>query len=203
MIHILLCGGSGTRLWPVSRSAMPKQFIKLFNNSSLFQKTLHRNQKLCHSRKIISNEELYFIALDQIEEAGYTNSTFILEPIGRDTAPAIALAAFDAEPEDILLVTPSDHLIKDQKAYEEAVLKAKEFAKEGNLVTFGIKPSFAHTGYGYIEANEYDVKSFKEKPDLKTAKEYLKSGNFYWNSGIFCFAAGVFLQELEKVSIMR
>jgi len=198
MIHILLCGGSGTRLWPVSRSAMPKQFIKIFNNHSLFQKTILRNKRLCNSEKIISNEKLYFIALDQIEEFGYKRSEFILEPVGRDTAPAIALAAFDAEPEDILLVTPSDHLIKDQKAYEEALLKAKEFAKEGNLVTFGIKPSFAHTGYGYIEADGYDVKSFKEKPDLQTAKEYLKNGNFYWNSGIFCFAAGVFLEELKR-----
>ena len=200
MIHILLCGGSGTRLWPISRSALPKQFIKLFDDKSLFQQTVLRNRDLCRSRKIVSNEELYFIASDQLEEIGFEKEEFLLEPIGKNTAPAIALSAFACEPEDILLVTPSDHLIKNEEAYKKAVLKAKEFAKDGFLVTFGITPKSPHTGYGYIEAKDYEVLSFKEKPDLKTAKEYIKKGSFYWNSGIFCFQAGVFLDELKKHS---
>ncbi len=200
MIHVLLCGGSGTRLWPVSRSALPKQFIKLFDDKSLFQQTVLRNRELCKSRKIVSNEELYFIASDQLEELGFEKEEFLLEPVGRNTAPAIALSAFSCEPEDILLVTPSDHLIKNEEAYKEALLKAKEFAKEGYLVTFGITPSSPHTGYGYIEAEGFDVLSFKEKPDLKTAKEYLKRGGFYWNSGIFCFQAEAFLKELKRHS---
>ena len=197
MINVVLCGGSGTRLWPISRSFMPKQFIKIFDDS-LFQMTIKRNRELCYKEIIVSNEELYFIALDQLEEIGLKESEFLLEPIGRDTAAAIALSAFSVDPEEILLITPSDHLIKNQKAYKEAVLKAKEFAKEGFLVTFGITPSSPHTGYGYIEADGYDVLSFKEKPSLEVAKEYLKKGGFYWNSGIFCFQAGVFLKELEK-----
>ncbi len=197
MINVILCGGSGTRLWPISRTYLPKQFIKMFD-LSLFQMTVDRNRDLCYKEVIVSNEELYFIALDQMEEMGIRGGEFLLEPVGRDTAAAIALAAFSVDPEEILLVTPSDHLIKDKDAYKDAVLKAKEFAKEGFLVTFGIKPESAHTGYGYIEAKGNDVLSFKEKPDLKTAKEYLKRGGFYWNSGIFCFQAGVFLKELEK-----
>ncbi len=198
MINVVLCGGSGTRLWPISRSFMPKQFIKMFNSHSLFQMTIQRNRNFCYKELIVSNEELYFIAYDQIEEIGENKSEFLLEPIGRDTSAAIALAAFSVDPEEILLVTPSDHMIKDKRAYEEAVLKAKEFAKEGFLVTFGITPTHPHTGYGYIEAKGNEVLSFKEKPDLKTAKEYLKKGGFYWNGGIFCFQAGVFLKELEK-----
>lgn len=200
LINLILCGGSGTRLWPLSRTLMPKQFVKLFNNQSLFQLTAQRNSTICDEQFIVSNSEQYFLALDQLEELGYENNRYLLEPIGRNTAPAIALACMALEPETIVLVTPSDHLIKNQDAYKVVVKKAQDLAKEGFLVTFGIKPSYAETGYGYIEADGEDVKSFKEKPDAITAQRYVEQGNYYWNSGMFCFKAGVFLEELAKYS---
>ncbi len=231
MTNIILCGGSGTRLWPLSRTLMPKQFVKLFNGESLFQKTVERNQKACDAQFIVSNAEQYFLAVDQIDEhnndhskSNIQHSTFLLEPVGRNTAPAIALACFALAPEEIVLVTPSDHLIKDEAAYLEAVAKAKDLAASDNLVTFGITPQYAETGFGYIEADTsmvssdklwvsgegLDVKSFKEKPDMEIAESYLsinsklKTQNlplqWYWNSGMFCFKAGIFLEELEKHS---
>lgn len=201
MTNIILCGGSGTRLWPISRTLLPKQFVKLFSNKSLFQLTVERNSKLCKSQFIVSNSEQYFLALDQLEELNKSNNNYLLEPIGRNTAPAIALACMALEYNEIVLVTPSDHLIKDEKEYEKVLKKAKEFAKDNKLVTFGITPTFAETGFGYIESiNEFDVKAFHEKPDFQTATSYLKAGNYYWNSGMFCFKAGVFLDELEKYS---
>lgn len=201
MTNIILCGGSGTRLWPISRTLMPKQFVKLFSNKSLFQLTVERNSKVCKSQFIVSNTEQYFLALDQLEELGKTNNKYLLEPVGRNTAPAIALACMQLDYDEIVLVTPSDHLIKDEKEYEKVLEKAKEFAKDNKLVTFGITPTFAETGFGYIESvNEFDVKAFHEKPDFDTATSYLKAGNYYWNSGMFCFKAGVFLDELEKYS---
>jgi mannose-1-phosphate guanylyltransferase len=201
MTNIILCGGSGTRLWPISRSLMPKQFVKLFNNKSLFQLTVERNSKVCKSQFIVSNTEQYFLALDQLGELGKTNNKYLLEPVGRNTAPAIALACMELDFDEIVLVTPSDHLIKDEKEYEKVLKKAKEFAKDNKLVTFGITPTFAETGFGYIESiNEFDVKAFHEKPDFQTATSYLEAGNYYWNSGMFCFKAGVFLDELEKYS---
>lgn len=201
MTNIILCGGSGTRLWPISRTLLPKQFVKLFSNKSLFQLTIERNSKLCKSQFIVSNSEQYFLALDQLEELGKTNNKYLLEPIGRNTAPAIALACMALDYDEIVLVTPSDHLIKDEKEYEKVLKKAKEFAKDNKLVTFGITPTFAEIGFGYIESvNEFDVKAFHEKPDFETATSYLKAGNYYWNSGMFCFKAGVFLDELEKYS---
>jgi mannose-1-phosphate guanylyltransferase len=201
MTNIILCGGSGTRLWPISRTLMPKQFVKLFNNKSLFQLTVERNSKVCKSQFIVSNTEQYFLALDQLGELGKTNNKYLLEPIGRNTAPAIALACMELDFDEIVLVTPSDHLIKDEKEYEKVLKKAKEFAKDNKLVTFGITPTFAETGFGYIESiNEFDVKAFHEKPDFQTATSYLEAGNYYWNSGMFCFKAGVFLDELEKYS---
>ena len=201
MTNIILCGGSGTRLWPISRALMPKQFVKLFNNKSLFQLTVERNSKVCKSQFIVSNTEQYFLALDQLGELGKTNNKYLLEPIGRNTAPAIALACMELDFDEIVLVTPSDHLIKDEKEYEKVLKKAKEFAKDNKLVTFGITPTFAETGFGYIESiNEFDVKAFHEKPDFQTATSYLEAGNYYWNSGMFMFKAGVFLDELEKYS---
>jgi len=200
MINIILCGGNGTRLWPVSRTLMPKQFVKLFNDNSLFQLTVKRNQDVCKEQFIVSNAEQYFLALDQLEELQCATNKFLLEPIGRNTAPAIALACFALNPEDIVLVSPSDHLIKNQEAYSVVLQEAKRLAQQNNLVTFGITPTFAQTGFGYIEANGNDVLAFHEKPDAKTAKEYVESGNFYWNSGMFCFKAGIFLEELQKFS---
>lgn len=195
---IILCGGSGTRLWPVSRTLFPKQFVKLFDEESLYQKTLKRNHVLADSFAVVINQEQYFMGLDQAEEIGFTKGQYILEPVGRNTAPAIAIAALAANPEEILLVVPSDHLVEDQGAYEATVKKAMELASNDKLVTFGIKPHYPETGYGYIEANGLDVKSFKEKPDAQTAAQYLKAGNYFWNSGMFCFKAKTFLSELKQ-----
>lgn len=196
---VILCGGSGTRLWPVSRTLYPKQFVKLFENESLFQKTIKRNARLADSFSVVINQEQYFMGLDQLEDLKFANKKqFILEPIGRNTAPAIAMAALASSPEEILLIVPSDHLIEKQSAYEDAVKKAQELATQGKLVTFGIKPNYPETGYGYIEANGFEVKSFKEKPDAATAEKYIKAGNYFWNSGMFCFKAKTFLDELKK-----
>jgi mannose-1-phosphate guanylyltransferase len=195
---VILCGGSGTRLWPVSRTLFPKQFVQLFGKESLFQKTLKRNEQLASSYSIVINQEQYFMGLDQMEELDLKGrKSFVLEPVGRNTAPAIAIAAMAADPEEILLVVPSDHLIEKQSPYEEAVKKAQELAADGKLVTFGIKPTYPETGYGYIEAQGLDVKSFKEKPNTETAEKYIKAGNYFWNSGMFCFKARIFLEELK------
>jgi len=198
MINIILCGGSGTRLWPISRTLMPKQFVRLFDNKSLFQLTVERNAKVCEKQFVVSSAKQYFLALDQLEELGKSNNQYLLEPVGRNTAPAIALACMACEKDELVFVTPSDHLVKDEKAYANVLENAKKLAEEGNLVTFGITPSFAETGFGYIEAEGFDVTAFHEKPDLKTAKSYLNAGNYYWNSGMFMFKAGVFLEELKK-----
>lgn len=200
MINIILCGGNGTRLWPISRTLMPKQFVKLFDDKSLFQLTVERNSKVCESQFIVSNTEQYFLALDQLEELDKTNNSYLLEPVGRNTAPAIALTCMALNPDEIVLVTPSDHLIKNEEEYKKVVVKARELAQLDFLVTFGITPSFAETGFGYIEADGQVAKAFHEKPDFKKATEYLKAGNYYWNSGMFCFKAGVFLEELKKYS---
>ena len=202
MTNIILCGGSGTRLWPISRVLMPKQFVKLFNNKSLFQLTVERNSKYCNSQFIISNSEQYFLALDQLDELNQVKNKYLLEPIGRNTAPAIALACIGLDKNEIVLVTPSDHLIKNESEYEKVLTEAKKLASEDNLVTFGITPSSPQTGFGYIESEltGLDVINFHEKPDLNKAREYLEAGNYYWNSGMFCFKAGIFLKELKRYS---
>lgn len=197
MKTVILCGGSGTRLWPVSRKKSPKQFAKIFEKESLFQKTVKRNESLSNEFIIVVNKDQLPLAQKQI---GNKDALFLAEGIGRNTAPAIAMAALSAHPEDVLLVLPSDHLIKDLDVYSECVRKAESFANDGHLVTFGIKAAYPETGYGYIEAQGNDVKSFKEKPDEATAKSYVENGNYFWNSGMFCFKAGVFLHELEKHS---
>ncbi len=200
MINILLCGGSGTRLWPLSRTKLPKQFVRLFAGRSLFQDTVVRNSTACKKTIIVSNIEQYFLAIDQLEQIPAISANFLLEPIGKNTAPAIALACMGLNKDDLVLVTTSDHLIKNQSAYENAVLQAKKLAQQDYLVTFGIKPDYAETGFGYIEANNNDVLSFKEKPTKEVAQNYIEQGNYYWNSGMFCFKAGVFLAELKKHS---
>ncbi|HEF3260318.1 TPA: mannose-1-phosphate guanylyltransferase/mannose-6-phosphate isomerase [Campylobacter coli] len=197
MTNILLCGGSGTRLWPLSRILMPKQFLKLFDNISLFELALRRNSKICTNTLIVCNEEQYFLALDQILSTNKTK--FILEPLARNTAAAITLACLFLHKEEVVLITPSDHLIKNEKAYQEAISRALELAKDNYLVTFGIKPDNPHTGYGYIKSkNIYDVESFIEKPDSKKAKEFLEDGNYLWNSGMFMFKVEFFLEEMQK-----
>lgn len=232
MINIILCGGSGTRLWPISRTLLPKQFVKLFDEKSLFQLTVQRNLKVCDSHLIVSNTEQYFLVTDQLEEmikkdtsisfglSNVNNNTYLLEPIGRNTAPAIALACLVLDPQEIVLVTPSDHLIKNETEYQKVIQKAKKLANEDKLVTFGITPRFPETGFGYIECDTIakgfdvdgglDVLCFKEKPDLKTATGYINencflhnnnlTNKYHWNSGMFMFRAGIFLEELQKYS---
>ena len=200
MINLILCGGNGTRLWPVSRSLMPKQFAPLFDGQSLFRKTVVTNSAVCSAQFIVSNADQFFLAKDQLEAENMHSAKFLLEPVGRNTAPAIALACLTLDPEEIVLVSPSDHVIRKKDAYKAVLLRAEELAKEGNLVTFGITPTSPETGYGYIEAEGENVKRFVEKPDLATAEKYLLAGNFYWNSGIFCFKAKTFLSELAKYS---
>ena len=202
MINVILCGGSGTRLWPLSRQLMPKQFVHLLGERSLFQETVLRNAS-CSARLVVSNAEQYFLAADQLEELsdrvpGAAKSRFVLEPTGRNTAPALALACLTLDPEEVVLATPSDHLVRDAAKYEEALREAEKLARRGFLVTFGIRPTSPETGYGYIQARGEDVARFVEKPDLETAKLYLESGDFLWNSGMFCFKAGTLLRELKK-----
>jgi mannose-1-phosphate guanylyltransferase len=205
MINFLLCGGSGTRLWPISRKNFPKQFCSLIGDISLFQHTASRNMKQCSSQIIIANKENFFMAMDQIKavKGGDSGIKYILEPIGRNTAPAIALGCFFCDPDDIVLVTPTDHMIRSTDEYNDALELAKEEAIRGSIVTFGIMPTSPETGYGYIEGEDSSdpvkkVVCFKEKPDLATAEKYVESGKFFWNSGMFCFKAKVFLSELEK-----
>ncbi len=198
MINIILCGGSGTRLWPLSRTMLPKQFVRLFEGRSLFQDTVLRNQSVCKECLIVSNNEQYFLAADQLQQVSAMKGQFLLEPVGRNTAPAIALACMQLDSDDLVLVTTSDHLVKNQIAYEAAVAQAKVLAEQGYLVTFGIQPDYAEIGFGYIEAAGNDVLSFKEKPSKEVAESYIEAGNYYWNSGMFCFKAGVLLDELKQ-----
>lgn len=199
MTNVILCGGSGTRLWPLSRTLMPKQFIRLFNAKSLFDLTLRRN---VHAQKtiIVCNEAHYFLALDEC--GGKKIDKFILEPFGKNTAAAITFAALCCDEDEILLITPSDHLIEDEAEYKKALLIAQSYANQNFLVTFGIKPSEPNTGYGYIKADKNgDVERFIEKPNLETAVKFIKEGEYYFNSGMFCFKAGVFLNEMKKYAL--
>ncbi len=210
MTSVILCGGSGTRLWPLSRKVMPKQFLELFSadgsgdgdskKSSLFELAVKRNAKLCEKMIIVANSEHYFLAKDQM---GFNSEArFILEPFGKNTAAAIALACLALNSDEIVLVTPSDHLIKNELAYAEAVSEAKTLLSgdtDERLITFGVRPSRAETGYGYIKTKDrYGVEAFIEKPDLDRAEQFIKSGEYLWNSGMFAFRAGAFLNELQK-----
>lgn len=197
MINVILCGGSGARLWPLSRTLHPKQFNRLVKNESLFQMTVSRNHTLCNETWVISNEKYYFLARDHLEELGLQEIKFLLEPVGRNTAPAIALACMLVDPEELVLLTPSDHVIKDIDQYYRCVKEATHFALLNHLVTFGIQPAYAETGYGYMEADGNQVTSFTEKPDLETAKHYIEQGNYYWNSGMYVFKSNTFLEELR------
>ncbi len=200
MINVILCGGSGTRLWPISRENLPKQFLKMFDSKSLYQMTIERNSKICKKINLVANANQFFLALDQFEEIKdkieKVELNAVIEPFGRNTAGAIAFSAFLNK--DILFVTPSDHKIEANKNYYEAIKKAEKFAKDGYLVVFGIKPKYPETGYGYIETDGENVIKFHEKPDLKTAQEYIKKGDFYWNSGMFMFDSKIYLEELKK-----
>ena len=207
IVPVILSGGGGTRLWPLSRKFYPKQFINLVNETTLFQDTILRLPEDVAEPLIICNKEHRFLAAEQLREIGKKTKGIILEPEGRNTAPAVALAAlqFINKGEDpILLVLSADHLIKNIEAFHQSITIASELAENNKLITFGVVPDKAETGYGYIEANinntddYYSIKSFTEKPSQKNAKKYLDSVNYLWNSGMFMFKASVYLSELEK-----
>jgi mannose-1-phosphate guanylyltransferase len=201
-----MAGGSGTRLWPLSRGNYPKQFLTLAGEHTMLQSTLHRLNGLAHSpAMLICNEEHRFIAAEQVRQLGIEHSGIFLEPVGRNTAPAIALAAFKAiehGDDPLLLVLAADHIINDTAAFQHCVNQAAELAKQDKLVTFGIVGNKPETGYGYIKRGEqyqtgYVVDSFVEKPDADTAEKYIASGEYYWNSGMFLFKASRYLDELK------
>lgn len=209
MIPVIISGGTGTRLWPLSRKNKPKQFLSLFGEYSLFQNTLSRLLGLqdIDSPLIVCNTEHRFMVAEQLQEIDIAAKDIILEPCARNTAPAIALAALRAIENDkdaVLLVLAADHVIQNIPAFHKAIEQAKKHAEQDKLVTFGIQPQSAHTGYGYIEAVEKDqpseVKRFIEKPELATAESYLAAGNFFWNSGMFMFKASAYLDELQQHS---
>lgn len=199
MVNLVLCGGSGTRLWPLSRSLYPKQFIKLFNNRSLFQLTILRNKDIVEKFIFVTNESHYFLALDQIEEIGLSldKTEFILEPMGKNTTPAVAFGCFLTKANEIVLISSADHHINPTNNYYDGIDKAKQLAQLDFIVTFGIKPTSPNTGYGYIKSKDFEVEEFREKPDLETAKKYIENGSYYWNSGIFCFKSQTYLNELK------
>jgi mannose-1-phosphate guanylyltransferase len=198
IINVILSGGVGSRLWPLSRKARPKQYLPIFEGKTLFQRTAVRNQEFCDATLVVGNADNYLLSRKDLENAGLTDYREIIEACPRNTAAAIAFAAFAVQPEDVLFVTPSDHLIQSDGTYALAVRRALQLAQEGFLVTFGLRPSSPETGYGYIESEGEEVLSFREKPDVITAQSFLDKGNFYWNSGMFCFKAGVYLEELKS-----
>jgi len=206
LIPVILCGGSGSRLWPVSRELHPKPFIRLADGQSLLQKAFLRGAALPNVKEIlaVTNRELYFKTEDEFREINSAKlaTSFILEPFGRNTSAAVASAALHTAKahglDTFMLVLAADHLIADQAAFAEAVGVAINLARQGNLVTFGIQPDAPETGYGYIEAQGSKVLRFVEKPTLEKAQEYLASGNFLWNSGMFCFKASTMLHAMEQ-----
>ncbi|KAG1467696.1 hypothetical protein G6F57_012909 [Rhizopus arrhizus] len=207
IVPVILSGGSGTRLWPLSREAYPKQFLPLVGEDTMLQATWKRVADIAGKAPIVvANQEHRFMAAEQLRECNVRPQALILEPIGRNTAPAIAIAALQvlAENDDaLLLVLPSDHVVRNENAFHAAVAQAASAADAGKLVTFGIVPTAPETGYGYIKAGPGEgaraVERFVEKPDLATAEGYVSSGEYFWNSGMFLFKASRYLQELERL----
>ena len=207
MKPVVLAGGTGSRLWPKSRAALPKQFLSLTSNSTMLQDTVTRLKGTNAEPPVfICNDAHRFLVAEQLRKKNIEHDGILLEPVGRNTAPAIALAALHATKtgnDPVLLVLAADHLIKDQEAFHSAIVKAEALANEGKLVTFGIVPDKPHTGYGYIKAGKvlnvgFEVADFVEKPQPETAKQYVESGDFFWNSGMFMFKASRYIEELGK-----
>jgi len=210
MIPVILSGGGGTRLWPMSRTHYPKQFLPLTGEHTMLQETLTRLSGLADLEPaiVIANNNHRFLVAEQLQSIGADNSHILLEPVGRNTAPAVALAAFCAQAEGrdpLLLVLPADHVISDKAAFHEALSRGQQQAENGQLVTFGITANSPETGFGYIKRGAeqatkgaFAVAEFVEKPDSATAQSYLDSGQYYWNSGMFLFKASVYLEELKE-----
>ena len=204
---VILSGGSGTRLWPLSREAYPKQFLPLYGSDTMLQSTWKRVAGIAGLPPIIvANQEHRFVAAEQLQQVGAKPDAILLEPVGRNTAPAIAIAALHAianGSDPLLLVLPSDHVIRDIPAFHAAIASAVKCAETGMLATFGIVPSRPETGYGYIKAvpgnGPRTIECFVEKPDAATAERYVASGEYYWNSGMFLFRASCYLAELERL----
>lgn len=199
MIHLVLCGGHGRRLWPISNQACPKPFLRFADQPSMFQQTIQRNQLLCEETIVVANERHAALALSQLDEIP-SSMKFLWESSARDTAAAIALACFGIQPDEIVLVTPSDHWIEQQEEYDKTMLRAIEFAKQNHIAAIGVRPTRPYEGYGYIRAEGEEVISFCEKPETDQAAVFLKQSNWFWNSGIYCFKAGVLLDELRHYS---
>lgn len=211
MIPVIMAGGSGTRLWPLSRELYPKQFLALTSEQTMLQATVARFAEVAGvgAPIILCKDEHRFLVGEQLQQIGVEPGAIILEPVGRNTAPAVAIAALQAMAcgdDPVLLVLPSDHVINDQENFRQAVLAGEKLAAAGSLITFGIVPSCPETGYGYIrsgrvlaeDVNAFRMDSFVEKPDLSTARQYLESGDYLWNSGMFMFKASVLIAELDK-----
>ncbi|MBV1879652.1 MAG: mannose-1-phosphate guanylyltransferase/mannose-6-phosphate isomerase [Pseudomonadales bacterium] len=207
MKPVILSGGSGTRLWPLSRKQYPKQFLPLVNESTMLQDTVLRLEGLvdCDPGMVICNEDHRFLVAEQLNRSGQSRFDIVLEPVGRNTAPAVAVAANHYIADDpVLLVLAADHVIADTAEFQRRICHGFELAKQGYLVTFGIVPTYPETGYGYIRGGERldaqaaVVDQFVEKPDAISAQSYLDAGNYYWNAGLFMFKASRYLEELEK-----
>lgn len=212
IIPVILAGGSGSRLWPLSRESYPKQFLSLLGQHSLLQETVFRTKQAMNVRDllIVTNEAHYFICLDQISHIGFDKAQYVLEPCARNTAPAIALAAQyiceHMNEQAIMLVLPADHFVNDITEFSEAIELAAHVAMRGRLVVFGVKPVSPKTGYGYIQIGQaldrecYQVKRFTEKPAQQIAEAFLTEGGYYWNSGMFAFRPQIYLNELQQAS---
>lgn len=216
MIPVVLSGGSGTRLWPVSRKTHPKQFWPLASQHSMLQETCQRLKDHADTEDpiVVCNTEHRFFVAHQLEEQGFSEASIILEPVGRNTAPAVAVAALHAlkthqdgkKQDPVLLILPADHVIEDIPAFHQILQKGEQLAEQGHLVTFGIVPTGPETGYGYIQGGEHlndssqgmKISRFVEKPDRNTAQSYIDAGDFFWNSGMFMFRASRYLEELAK-----
>ena len=214
IIPVILSGGSGSRLWPVSREMYPKQLLPLIGNATMLQETVLRLKGIddITNPLVVCNEDHRFMVAEQLRAIGSEASVIMLEPFGRNTAPAVALAALEAlaiHNDPLLLILPADHVITDNTSFQKACLAATAYAQQGKLVTFGITPYAAETGYGYIQEGQqiplsgaiapaFSVERFVEKPNLETAEQYLKSGAYLWNSGMFLFSAQKYLDELQR-----
>ncbi|MHB1949582.1 MAG: mannose-1-phosphate guanylyltransferase/mannose-6-phosphate isomerase [Gammaproteobacteria bacterium] len=210
IIPVVLAGGSGSRLWPLSRSAYPKQLLPLVSGQTMLQDTVMRAKSIINSGEplVICNQEHRFLVAEQLQQINSENVSIILEPLGRNTAPAVAIAALHllkTDNDPILFILPADQIIKNNDNFVSVVAAAEKHARDGKLVTFGVVPSQPETGYGYIKTgtklgdqNAFEIAQFVEKPDLKTAQAYLDSGEYYWNSGMFMFRASRYLAELKK-----